>query len=145
MLIEQGTNTGYHPSTIVGTITAEPIFNVTPSGKHHAIFYVLYGRQKDEKSGKSTPKSLLCEAWDYWADVATQCEKGDRVIVFGTKAPDEYRSKKTGQKAFKVTAEFIVNAGALYSPENLNNVDTAMLEGEMQDEPSEESESVFFA
>lgn len=120
MLIEQGTNNGFHPSTIVGKVTAEPIFNVTPKGKHHVVFYVQYGNQKDE-NGKYVARSILCEAWDFWADICNQFEKGDNVAVFAVKQQDEYRSKKNGQKTYKAVVEFALNAGALYADTDVNN------------------------
>ena len=141
MLIEQGTNTGYHPSTVVGSVTADPLFNVTQKGKHHCVFYVRYGNQKGE-DGKYTAKSIICEAWDAWADNCSCFEKGDNVVIFGTKSVDEYRTKKTGQKTFKILVEFAINAGTLYGTTSLNNENVSE---EMEDAPSNESESVFFA
>ena len=64
MLIEQGTTNGYHPSMIVGKVTAEPIFNVTPKGKHHVVLYVQHGNQKDE-NGKYVARSLAVYCWWY--------------------------------------------------------------------------------
>lgn len=144
MLIEQGTNTGYHPSALVGTITADPIFNITPKGKHHCVFYVRYGTQKSE-DGKYIAKTLLCEAWDAWADNCQCFEKNDNVVIFGSKTADEYRSQKTGQKAFKLLIEFAINAGTLYDATNLNNENAGISVSAMPDEPADESESVFFA
>ena len=140
MLIEQGTNTGYHPSTVVGVLTAEPMFNITPKVKHHCTFYVRYGNTKGE-DGKYTAKSILCESWDEWADNCNCFEKGDNVVVFGTKCTDDYRSKKTGQKAFKVLVEFAINAGTLYAATDLNNENA----GNVYDEEEDGSPSGFFA
>ena len=140
MLIEQGTNNGYHPSTVVGVLTADPLFNVTPKGKHHTIFYVRYGNKREE-NGKFTAKSILCEAWDGWADNCNCFEKGDNVVIFGTKQPDEYRGKKTGEKVFKVVVEFAINAGTLYGVTDVNNENTSV----SGDSEQTEEESGFFA
>ena len=136
MLIEQGTNTGYHPSAMVGILTANPIFNVTPKGKHHCIFYVRDGNKKNE-DGKYTAQSLLCEAWDEWADNCNCFEQGDNVLLFGTKCADEYRSKKKGEKAFKFLVEFAVCSGTLFPITDVNNEN--MSESEEVEQPEEES------
>ena len=140
MLIEQGTNTGFHPSVAIGLLTADPLFNVTPSGKHHCIFYVSYGRQKND-NGKTETKSILCEAWNTWADNCNCFEKGDNVAVFGMKCADDYRSKKSGQKTFKLVVEFAVCSSTLFGGTNVNNENTGIPESEEQ----AEEESGFFA
>lgn len=140
MLIEQGTNTGYHPSAMVGTLTADPIFNITPKGKHHCTFFVRYGNKKGE-DGKYVAQSILCEAWDDWADNCNCFEQGDNVLVFGTKCVDEYRSKKTGQKSHKYLVEFAVCSGTLYGNTDVNNVSVS----ESEEVEQTEEESGFFA
>ena len=90
-----------------GTVGNYVKFREFDSGKHVTNFNVMYQYAKDQ-DGNRADKSIFIDAWGKLGQYASGLEKGDTVLVVGTRFLDEYQSRKKGEDVYKIKAETIL-------------------------------------
>lgn len=97
-------------TTIIGNLTDAPELRFTPSGAAVAKFTVASTpRFLDKASGEwkdGQPLFMTCSVWrDMAENAAESLSKGDRVIVVGRLAQENWEDKATGGKRSKIVLQ----------------------------------------
>lgn len=98
------------PITILGRLAKEPELRFSASGIAMCIFTVVSSSRRKQPDGSYEDVDTTfwdCVCWRQLAENIAECAKGDRVIVTGKCAQEEWIDKETGQKRrkFKIKAE----------------------------------------
>jgi single-strand DNA-binding protein len=86
----------------VGKLWADPELRYTPAGKAVCTLPLVFSKSKKTENGGWTDDGTFWVRGTVWDTQAENCaealSKGDKVLVIGELAEDEYEDKKTGEK-----------------------------------------------
>lgn len=92
-----------------GRINTDPKFGTSKNGKHYCNFYLRYDSEpKKSPTDKTSGKTIQVSTWEGTADFASNCEKGDIVIVFGQLRKNTYN----GDDIYQIVGEIILSPSA---------------------------------
>lgn len=93
------------PITITGRLAKDPELRFSASGIAMCVFTVVSSSRRKQDDGTFADVDTTfwdCVAWRQLAENLAECVKGDRVIVAGKAAQEEWTDKETGAKRRKI-------------------------------------------